>query len=300
MKYRLLLLMIISAISLSACGNTNPTTVQNETEVTIEENSEIVLQEDGTYYVSDEVRQKFKAYRIFAELTTEEEFDELLQLFLQRFYPEEQDVDALLVIVDEVCKEMEESDNTESETTETNDRVGKVIARDGERGVTCSQEMLNAVHKSLERVNLDNRWTMNVLFDYLEVGNDEKVETEVIDNIVDSLKKELVAQEKAEQAQKEQSQQNQGGSNNNEAPSDWVTPEKDPSTDENYGGGQSGDGKDETLVLDPNAGGDGGDLISDGKLNIAGDGPGPGEYARPSIGDGGDGGDLISDGHLNP
>lgn len=296
MKIKFLLLMIISAIALTACGTTKPTTAKNETEATTEvSNEEIILQEDGTYYVSDEVREKFRISSDSVDLT-EEEFERFLQTFLQKVYPLEQNVDNLLLILEDAVAKRN-TENTETEqSTETNNKIGKVIARDEVRGVTCSQEMLEAVHKSLERVNLDNKWTMNVLFGYLEVGDDTKVDTVVIDNIVDSIKKELVAQEKAEQAQQEQAQQNQNNNNNNgggssnngggnnsgggnsnngggnnsggnsnEAPSDWVTPEKEDA---------------------PSGGGN--------------DGPGPGEYARPSIGDGGDGGDLVGDTVLNP
>lgn len=150
-----------------------------------------------------------------------------------------------------------------------------LVTEDGR--IACSQELADSVKNSVKSAGLSDTLSGQVLSNYAEITksmDNSVIHQDVIDNIIESFKKTIetqnkVQEEQREQAKKEQqAQQNQnnnqgnsGNKNEQSAGADFETPENNNSTNDGPLPGET------TIDITPGKGGDGGELISDGKLN---------------------------------
>lgn len=155
----------------------------------------------------------------------------------------------------------------EAWTDEKNETIEakQLVFRASDGTVGYTKAFHDAVIAELIKAGVDVAWTNDIINDYFEVmeGKDNSsINMEVLGNVISSLDKQIDAQKDAQQTQKEHNHQtqqnNNNNSNSNEAPSDWVTPEKEPEKDP-----WAGDG---SFTFD-NLDGDGGNIIGDTVLN---------------------------------
>ena len=155
----------------------------------------------------------------------------------------------------------------------------QIIFRATNGEVAYTKDVIDTVMEKLTRSGLDVGYANQVIEDYFSImeGKDiSSLDMTILDNLISSLDKKLDAEKQAQQAQREENKQNQqaqqnqnnnsgGGNkdNSSNAPSDWVTPEKEDTSNDGPGPGEFSI----DLGANDGAAGDGGDYVTDIELN---------------------------------
>lgn len=162
----------------------------------------------------------------------------------------------------------------------------QIIFRATNGEVAYTKDVIDTVMEKLTRSGLDVGYANQVIEDYFSImeGKDiSSLDMTILDNLISSLDKKLDAEKQAQQAQREENKQNQqaqqnqnnnsGNKNNNSgggnkdnssnAPSDWVTPEKEDTSNDGPGPGEFSI----DLGANDGAAGNGGEYVTDIELN---------------------------------